>query len=128
MLDPAAYPASVVGIGVDLVDIARFDAAVARTPRLVERVFAPEERDGLALASLAARFAAKEAVAKVLVRTTGLRWHDCRIARGGAGEPVLEIDGTVAAAATARGIARWHLSLSHDGGLAIAYVVAEGRP
>lgn len=125
MLDPRALPASVIGIGVDLVDINRFEAAVARTPRLVERVFAPAERSGLTVTSLAARFAAKEAVAKVLVRTHGLQWHDCQVIAGEHGEPILGITGTVADAAAERGIARWHLSLSHDGGLAIAYVVAE---
>ena len=121
----ASMPPSVVGIGVDIVDIARFEAVVARTPRLVERVFTPQEHAGLAPRSLAARFAAKEAVAKVLVNTHGLQWHHCRVMTGEHGEPFLDIDGTVAQAAAALGIARWHLSLSHDGGHAIAYVIAE---
>ena len=120
-----SLPPSVVGIGVDIVDIARFEAVVARTPRIVERVFAPQERAGLPARSLAARFAAKEAVAKVLVTTHGLQWHDCRVITGEHGQPMLDIDGTVAHAASALGIDRWHLSLSHDGGHAIAYVIAE---
>lgn len=121
------YPSSVVGVGVDLVDIARFESVVARTPRLIERLFAPHEHQGLPARSLAARFAAKEAVAKVLVNTRGLEWHDCRILTGEHGQPFLDIDGTVAAAASSLSIVRWHLSLSHDGGFAIAYVVAESR-
>ena len=122
-----AYPSSVVGVGVDLVDIARFEMVVARTPRLVDRLFTPNEHAGLPARSLAARFAAKEAVAKVLVTTHGLQWHDCRVMTGEHGQPFLDIDGTVGKAADARGIVRWHLSLSHDGGFAIAYVVAESR-
>lgn len=121
----ASMPSSVVGIGVDIVDIARFEAVIARTPRLVDRVFAPHEHAGLPARSLAARFAAKEAVAKVLVTTHGLQWHDCRVLSGPHGQPFLDIDGTVAQAAAALGIGRWHLSLSHDGGHAIAYVIAE---
>lgn len=129
---PAAesYPASVVGVGVDVVDIERFARVIERTPRLLDRVFTDAERttesDGQRSAgSLAARFAAKEAVAKVLVDARGLEWHDCEVVIGERGEPALHLVGTVAAAARRRGITRWHLSLSHDGGIAIAYVVAE---
>ena len=76
--------------------------------------------------SLAARFAAKEAVAKALGAPAGLRWHDCEVVTDPDGRPWLTVSGTVAAAAAERGIARWHLSLSHDGGIASAMVVAEG--
>ena len=125
-------PASVIGVGVDIVDIARFAGVVERTPTFVDRIFTPDESTDAAgrrrsVQSLAARFAAKEAVAKVLVRTHGLEWHHCEIITDGSGNPDLRITGTVAAAAEALGIGRWHLSLSHDGGHAIAYVVAEGR-
>ncbi|MFM8894242.1 MAG: holo-ACP synthase [Actinomycetales bacterium] len=126
-------PASVVGIGVDIVDVARFATVIERTPRLVDRVFTPAEaqhQDGRRRSpqSLAARFAAKEAVAKVLVRTHGLQWHHCEVICEPDGNPFLRLSGTVAEAALQRGIDRWHLSLSHDGGHAIAYVVAEGGP
>jgi holo-[acyl-carrier protein] synthase len=77
--------------------------------------------------SLAARFAAKEAVAKVLGDTQGLEWHHCEVVTDSFGKPSLRISGTVAQAALARGISSWHLSLSHDGGHAIAFVVAEGE-
>lgn len=124
-------PASVVGIGVDIVDVTRFAGVIERTPRFVDRVFTLAESrnaDGRVRSaqSLAARFAAKEAVAKVLVKTHGLQWHHCEVLAGDDGDPILSLSGTVADAATDRGITRWHLSLSHDGGHAIAYVVAEG--
>ena len=122
-------PGSVVGVGVDTVDTERFAAVIARTPGLVHRVFTEREieqcgGDRLRPASLAARWAAKEAVAKVLVTTSGLRWHDCELVVGGSGEPRLELSHTVAAAAAAIGIRRWLVSLSHDGHMAIAFVVA----
>lgn len=123
-------PASVVGIGVDIVDVTRFAVVIERTPRLVDRVFTQDESchpDGQrrSAQSLAARFAAKEAVAKVLVRTHGLEWHHCEVISEPDGNPFLRLSGTVAKAAQQLGIDRWHLSLSHDGGHAIAYVVAE---
>lgn len=127
-------PASVIGIGVDIVDIERFAGVIERTPTFVDRIFTPAEslaHDGRqrSAQSLAARFAAKEAVAKVLVQTHGLQWHHCEVITDGHGNPELRVTGTVADAAGERGIRRWHLSLSHDGGHAIAYVVAEGvRP
>ena len=124
-------PASVIGIGVDIVDTERFATVIARTPRVVTRLFTDAESrtsDGKSRSavSLAARFAAKEAVAKVLGDTQGLEWHHCEVVADSLGKPSLRITGTIADAARARGIADWHLSLSHDGGHAIAFVVAEG--
>lgn len=115
----------IVGIGVDVVEIARIDAALRRTPRLAQRLFAQSER-GLPAASLAARFAAKEAVAKALGAPPGLAWTDVEVQREPSGRPRLAVSGTVAAAAQAQGVAHWHLSLSHDGGVCVAMVVAEG--
>jgi holo-[acyl-carrier protein] synthase len=116
----------IVGVGIDVVDIARFAAALARTPRLRERLFTPAERD-LPVRSLAARFAAKEAVAKALGAPGDLRWHDCVVVGARSAPPALEVSGSVAARAAALGVTRWHLSLSHDGGVATALVVAEGE-
>ena len=115
----------IVGIGVDIVDIARFRAALARTPALATRLFAESER-GARPESLAASFAAKEAVAKALGAPVGLRWTDVSVTRDARGRPTLAVGGTVAAAASQRGVRRWHLSLSHDSGMSIAMVVAEG--
>ncbi len=115
----------ILGVGVDVVDIARFEGILVRRPGLLERLFTPAER-GLAPASLAARFAAKESVAKALGAPAGLAWHDCEVVSASSGRPSLVLRGTVAAAAQDLGIERWHLSLSHDAGIASALVVAEG--
>src|SRR5829696_7536336 len=101
-----------------------------RTPLLADRLFTESERltasgNRRPPESLAARFAAKEAVAKALGAPSGLHWHDCEIVSDSDGRPWLTVAGSVAAAAAERGIARWHLSLSHDGGIASAMVVAE---
>jgi holo-[acyl-carrier protein] synthase len=122
---------AIVGVGVDVCDTDRFARVLARTPRIVERLFTERERIGgrgaeRSAQSLAARFAAKEAVAKVLGDTHGLRWHDCEITTDEHGAPHLVVHDTVAIAAERLGIEQWHLSMSHDGGMAIAFVVAEG--
>jgi holo-[acyl-carrier protein] synthase len=115
---------TVVGVGVDVVDVARFEQSLDRTPGLVDRLFTEAER-GLPPASLAARFAAKEALAKALGAPGGLEWQDAEVVSDGAGRPSLRLAGTVAEAATAAGATHWHLSLSHDAGVAVAMVVAE---
>jgi holo-[acyl-carrier protein] synthase len=115
----------IVGIGVDVVDLERFALSLDRTPHLAERLFTPVEAQGKP-ESLAAVFAAKEAVAKVLGAPGGLAWHDVEVRHEDSGRPYLLVTGTVAAAAAERGILRWHVSLSHDGGAAIAMVVGEG--
>jgi holo-[acyl-carrier protein] synthase len=114
----------IVGVGVDLVDVARFTGSLERTPGLRERLFAEAERD-LPVESLAARFAAKEALAKALGAPGGLEWHDAEVVTDERGRPSLLVRGTVAAAASAAGVGSWHVSLSHDAGNAIAVVVAE---
>lgn len=115
----------IVGIGVDVVDLDRFGRQLERTPGLRKRLFVAAERE-LSLRSLAARFAAKEAVAKALDAPAGMNWQDCWISANAAGSPEVEVSGTVAAAAQAQGVQRWHLSLSHDGNVVTAMVVAEG--
>ena len=122
--DPAG-DAMIVGVGIDVVEIARFKQALDRTQGLADRLFCEEER-GLPIRSLAARFAAKEALAKALGAPRGLSWTDAEVVTGPDGRPELEVSGTVADAAVRRGIRRWHVSLSHDGDLATAVVIAEG--
>jgi holo-[acyl-carrier protein] synthase len=122
----------IVAVGIDVVLVERFVRALERTPLLAEKIFTESERltasgNPLAAESLAARFAAKEAVAKALGAPSGLHWHDCEIVTDHDGRPWLTVSGTVAAAASERGISRWHLSLSHDGGIASAMIVAEGE-
>ena len=113
-----------MGIGVDIVDISRFEAALNRTPALARRLFAESER-AAPPASLAASFAAKEAVAKALGAPPGLRWADVEVIHDPAGRPSLEVLGTVAQVAGQQGVRRWHVSLSHDAGASVAMVVAE---
>jgi holo-[acyl-carrier protein] synthase len=114
----------IVGIGVDVVALDRFAESLGRTPHLSDRLFTATERDAKP-ESLAATFAAKEAVAKVLGAPKGLQWHDVEVRHDDSGQPHLHVSGSVAAAATERKIARWHLSLSHDAGIAVAMVIAE---
>jgi holo-[acyl-carrier protein] synthase len=120
----------IVAVGIDVVLVDRFTRALARTPLLADRLFteaelSTESGNPRPPESLAARFAAKEAVAKALGAPAGLHWHDCEIVTDPDGRPWLTVSGTVAAVAKERGITRWHLSLSHDGGIASAMVVAE---
>jgi len=114
----------IVGIGVDLVDIPRFERTLARTPRLLTRLFAPAERP-LAARSLAARYAAKEALIKALGGSDGVHWTEIEIVPDAGGKPWFELRGFTADVVAARDIHALHLSMSHDAGLAIAYVVAE---
>jgi holo-[acyl-carrier protein] synthase len=115
----------IVGVGIDVVEIARIEQALDRTQDLADRLFTEEER-ALPMPSLAARFAAKEALAKALGAPPGLSWTDAEVVVGPDGRPELRVSGTVADAAARRGVRRWHVSLSHDGGLATAVVIAEG--
>jgi holo-[acyl-carrier protein] synthase len=121
----------IIAIGIDTVHIPRFTAMLDRRPRLIERLFTTAEshRDSgeqRSASSLAARFAAKEAVAKALGAPAGLAWHDCQILSEEGGRPRIHVRGTVLAAAAGIGIERWHLSLTHDGDYAAAQIVAEG--
>lgn len=114
----------IVGVGIDVVDVDRFAATLDRTPALRQRLFTDAERH-LPIASLAARFAAKESVAKALGAPVGLHWVDAWIRTDEAGRPHLEVAGTVAARAAELGVSSLHVSLSHDAGIASAVVIAE---
>jgi holo-[acyl-carrier protein] synthase len=119
----------IVGVGIDVVDISRFEQALTRTQGLAARLFTSGERV-LPPHSLAARFAAKEAVSKALGAPRGLLWTDAEIVTHDGGRPVLKVSGTVAAAAARLGVTHWHVSLSHDAGIASAVIIAEsgGHP
>ena len=114
----------IAGVGVDVVEIGRFGTALERTPSMRERLFTPAEAK-LPLASLAARFAAKEALAKALGATAQLAWQDVEVIGSEGQRPEFELRGTVRARAEELGITRTHLSMSHDGTIATAFVVAE---
>lgn len=116
---------AILGVGIDVCDIERFQASLARTPGLRERLFTPAEA-GRPPASLAARFAAKEALAKALGAPGNMAWHDAEVVSESTGRPLFEIRGTVLARADALGVRTVHVSLSHDAGIASAMVVLEG--
>jgi holo-[acyl-carrier protein] synthase len=126
----------IVGVGVDAVDVARFRRVLDRRPRFAARCFtASEQSDATGSAdaaqSLAARFAAKEAVMKALGTGIGaFALTDVEVRRTtGTGAtrnaPFLVLHGTAAELAGAQGAGQFHLSLTHTEGVAIAFVVAE---
>jgi len=122
----------VIGVGVDVVDVERFRASLTRTPTMRERIFTLAELEHVAtkydpVLSLAARFAAREAVMKAMGLGLGaFGFHDASVRIDDDGAPHLLISGQAAALATDRGIDTWHLSLAHDGRMATAMVVASG--
>ena len=114
----------IIGVGIDVCDVERFAQSVTRRPGLVQRLFTPAEAERH-VASQAARFAAKEALAKALGAPAGLSWHDAEVVTDDHGRPAFKIIGTVAARAAELGVATIHLSLSHDAGIASAVVICE---
>lgn len=128
-LPPLPAGSTVIGVGIDVVAIDRFAESLRRSRLLASRLFSASELvtpSGAprTAASLAARFAVKEAVAKALGVPRGMEWHDCRVASAESGRPELVVTGTVLAAALAAGVGDWRISLSHDAGIAAAVVVA----
>ena len=131
---------TVLGVGVDIVDIERFTRALERTPALQHRLFGPVDTQPQDLAaqdlaaqdlagqSLAARFAAKEATLKALGgNISGFSWHDIQVSGERGQQPKLVLSGGVARRAALSGVTTTHLSMSHDGGMAIAFVVVDGE-
>ena len=116
--------------GVDLVEINRIQGTVDRYgDRFLKRVYTQQElaEVGSNYASLAARFAAKEAVSKALGTGIGtIAWQEIEIRRGAARQPILHLSGTAQELADTLGLKEWSLSLSHSAFLAIAFVVAWG--
>jgi holo-[acyl-carrier protein] synthase len=120
----------IVGVGIDVVPVARFAESLARTPSLAARLFTAAEQVTASGAprsaeSLAARFAAKEALAKSLGAGGGMAWTDAEVRVDEVGRPSIEVTGTVLARASSLGVTCFHVSLSHDGGIAAATVIAE---
>ncbi|SNS57253.1 holo-[acyl-carrier protein] synthase [Micrococcales bacterium KH10] len=114
----------IVGIGTDIVEVARLERALGRSARLRSRIFTEDEA-ALPIASLAGRFAAKEAVAKALGSPGDLSWRDVEVRTDEHGKPDLNVTGACARRAAALGVTNWHISISHDGGMATAFVIAE---
>ena len=109
------------GIGIDVVDIKRFHESLERTPGLREKLFTEGERS-VNDSSLAARFAAKEALYKALSPEHGLQWHDAEVVNMANGKPAFLFRGQIADLVDGASV---HLSLSHDAGIASAMVVLE---
>ena len=109
------------GIGIDVVDIERFKASLDRTPGLREKLFTQVE-SVKPIASLAARFAAKEALAKALNAGKGLAWHEAEVINLESGKPAFLFRGEIADLIDGADV---HLSLSHDAGIASAMVIVE---
>jgi holo-[acyl-carrier protein] synthase len=116
----------ILGVGVDVCSIARWEQMASRRPGVVKKLLTSAEAARPA-ESQAARFAAKEALIKALGGVT-FPWHDAEVRSGADGRPEFRLAGAAAAAAERLGVARIHLSLSHDGGVAIAFTVLEGAP
>jgi len=114
--------------GIDLLEIERLQRAVSRYgERFLQRIFTNQERTDVQdnLASLAARFAAKEAAAKALGCGIGeVSWQEIEICRGPSGEPLLQLHGRAQALANERQLRHWAVSLSHTRSLATAVVIA----
>ena len=128
----------ILGIGIDVCDVARVRRALtaASGERFRDRVFTAAEqayceaRTRGRFASYAARFAAKEAAMKALGTgwANGIGWRDFEVVHGADGRPTLALHGKASALARRRGMRRWLLALSHDGGAAVASVVVEAAP
>lgn len=123
----------IVALGMDLAQISRFEAAYARRgERLLARLFTDGERAYCErkkerMSSYAGRFAVKEAVMKVLGTgwARGVRWRDIEVMRAPGSAPMVALHGASARLAAAKGIARIHVTITHDAGIAAAVAVAE---
>ncbi len=120
----------IVGIGVDAVEIDRFRRSLERTPSMKTRLFTHEELEYVEphddpTASLAARFAAREAVMKAIgVGLGAFEFHDVWVQRADSGRPTLAVTGRAEQIANELGVTDWHLSITHTDTTAIAYVIA----
>jgi holo-[acyl-carrier protein] synthase len=119
---------AVLKTGIDLVEIRRLvELRPEIRQRFLERVFTPLELEqaGKAPASLAGRFAVKEAVAKALGTGIGvLGWRNIEVERGAAGEPILHLYNAAQVEADRQGLTTWSISISHTRELAVAVAVA----
>ena len=118
------------GLGIDAVDVPRFRDVLARSPRLVTRLFTAAERESAerradATQMLAARFAVREAAMKALgVGLGAFDFHDVSVSSDPGGQPRLLVSGRAAQLAASRGVQQWHVSITHTDQTAIAVVAA----
>ena len=124
----------ILGCGVDLVEVSRLQRVIRQRSRtFLRRIFTPDEleycrRKRLSAEHLAARFAAKEAVAKAFGDRQGLtmRWQDVAVVRAESGQPQVKLTGEADRLRRRRGVLRIHLSLTHTARYAVAMAVLEG--
>jgi holo-[acyl-carrier protein] synthase len=121
-------PGALVGLGLDSVEVPRFGGMLARRPTMLAHLFTEGEQAYAAdlrdpVPSLAARFAVKEAVMKVLgVGLGAFAWHDVSVEREATGRPTLVVTGRASALADAAGISGWQVSITHTASMASAVV------
>lgn len=123
----------IAGIGVDIVDVSRVAKLVERYgDRFVRRVFTEAEAayaagSGNPAERLSGRFAVKEAVMKALGtgKSQGILWRDVETVRGPFGKPVVHLHGQAVRWMKQRGAEAVHVSITHDGGKAVAFVIME---
>ena len=120
-------------MGIDVCSIERMRKALERHgDRFFSRICTEAERADLTgrdvATALAGRFAVKEAFAKALDGARGVGWHEVQVRRAPSGRPTLELSGNALAKMAEFGAERWHVSITHDAGVAVAVVVLEGKP
>ncbi|MCS7251144.1 MAG: holo-ACP synthase [Anaerolineae bacterium] len=122
-----------VALGIDIIEIQRVERVVARFgERFLQRVFTPAERQACRgrIFEYSARFAAKEATAKALgvglriMARDGIGFHEVEILPDPWGQPHVHLHGRAAERARALGLTHWAVSMTHDGGFAIAVVIS----
>jgi holo-[acyl-carrier protein] synthase len=121
----------IVGLGVDICEIARMERALARHPTMRDRLFTPEEvayceRKARPAESYAGRFAAREATIKALGGYRGKRWQDISVVRAPSGEPAIRLEGQAKARADALGVTDVLITFTHERTNAVAFAVAVG--
>ena len=119
----------ILGLGVDICEIARMERAISRHSTLKDRVFTPEEiaycdSKARPAESYAGRFAAREATIKALGGYRGRRWQDISVTRRPSGAPAIRLDGNAKRRADALGITDVLITFTHEKTSAVAFAVA----
>jgi holo-[acyl-carrier protein] synthase len=119
----------IVGLGVDICEIARMERAISRHPTLRDRVFTPEEiaycdSKARPAESYAGRFAAREATIKALGGYRGRRWQDISVTRHPSGAPSVRLDGNAKRRADELGVTEVLITFTHEKTSAVAFALA----
>jgi holo-[acyl-carrier protein] synthase len=119
----------IVGLGVDICEIARMERAISRHPTLRDRVFTPEEiaycdSKARPAESYAGRFSAREATIKALGGYRGRRWQDISVTRRPSGAPAIRLDGNAKRRADALGVTDVLITFTHEKASAVAFAIA----